>query len=111
MSTECGERYNICTDLLYRHISRFQTGCIDEQDITLASTYNELDQAAKELFKIEFRYYPFWNSMQKSDLQIDSYHKNSEIIKFKKQIGSYDIGLDEARRIYNDLMSRSQSYG
>ena len=78
---------------------------------TLASSYNDLDQAAKKLFKTAFSYYPYWNSMRKNSSQSGSYHKSIELTEFKKQIGSYDIGLEEARRRYLGLTSRKQHGG
>ena len=71
---------------------------------TLSSTYNDLDHAAKELFKTAFSYYPYWDGMRKSSTQTGSYHRSFELAEFKKQLDSYDVDIYTARKIYKALI-------
>lgn len=66
---------------------------------TLLSTYYELDQAAKKLFREAFPYYPFWNSMRKCTKQAGSYHRSSDARMLKNAMNSYDINIDECKTL------------
>ena len=68
---------------------------IDNSDETFESSYKNLDRAAKELFKEAFRYYPFWQEMQKTPLGNGNYHSVKDGIEIKKKIISYDMKVCE----------------
>lgn len=62
---------------------------------TLASTYNELDQAAKELFKTAFQYYPYWENMRKRTVKEGTYHRVFDAKGLKDELNSYDISIQD----------------
>ena len=75
----------------------------DGDDETLSSSYNNLDIAAKKMFKSAFKYYSYWPSMKKLAAGTGSYHsiKDGEIIK--SVIDSYDLSITEFRNRLTDL--------
>lgn len=73
----------------------------DEPEATLASTYAELDVAAKQLFKDAFAYYSFWNKMRKKVTDDGTYHRASDANAIKQSIGTYDICISDVMRIIN----------
>ena len=70
---------------------------IDGENETLSTTYNNLDRAAKELFKEAFRYYKFWPDMKKKVVGKGSYHSAEKGNYIKEKIDSYDISIDELK--------------
>lgn len=53
-------------DIIAQSLLAFRSKTLREgSTATLASTYTELDIAAKELFKNAFAYYPYWDKMRK----------------------------------------------
>jgi methionyl-tRNA formyltransferase len=67
----------------------------DIKNETLESSYNNLDKAAKELFKESFRYYKYWQGMKKKVVGKGSYHSVQDGKKIKSLIESYDIPITE----------------
>ena len=75
---------------------------------TLESSYNTLDQAAKNLFKSSFQYYDYWQDMKKEVCAEGSYHKSSDSRKIKEAIsdyGGYGITIDKLRMVYDRMTS------
>ncbi len=66
---------------------------------TLTSTYNNLDRAAKELFKKAFEHYESWSEMRKIPDAKGSYHSVKDGAAYKELIPSYDITIAEFRDI------------
>lgn len=66
---------------------------------TISSTYNNLDKAAKELFKKAFEHYDMWPSMRKLPEGKGSYHSVKDGSKIKELIPSFDITIAEFRQI------------
>lgn len=64
---------------------------------TLRSTYDNLDKAAKELFKEAFTFYSEWPQMKKIPLGSGSYHSAKDGENMKRVIESYDITIAEFR--------------
>lgn len=71
---------------------------IDSDDETFESSYNNLDRAAKELFKEVFRFYPYWQEMQKIPVGKGNYHSISDGAEIKKRIITYDMKISDFRR-------------
>lgn len=69
----------------------------DGNDETLLSSYNNLDRAAKELFKKAFKYYEFWPSLKKQCVGAGTYHSLKDGTKVKMVIDTYDIEINEFR--------------
>lgn len=61
---------------------------------TLRSSYENLDKAAKELFKEAFAYYEYWPQMKKYPLGIGTYHSLKDGEQMKKLIDTYDLAVD-----------------
>ncbi len=72
--------------------------CKDDSE-TLASSYNNLDMAAKSLFKKAFKYYEYWPSLRKKCLGQGSYHSVKDGEKLDKTVESYDISVEKLRRL------------
>lgn len=51
---------------------------IDGENESFESSYQNLDRAAKELFKEAFKYYPYWHGMQKIAVGKGNYHSVSD---------------------------------
>ena len=62
---------------------------------TLKSSYDELDKAAKELFREAVPYYKYWQEMKKVPLGAGSYHSLKDGQRIKSVIDSYDLTTDE----------------
>lgn len=75
----------------------------DNEDETMASSYNNLDRAAKEMFKKAFRYYKYWPSLKKKCVGTGTYHSLADGAKYKNAIESYDIGIVEFKKRIDDL--------
>ena len=73
----------------------------DSMNETLASSYNNLDKAAKELFKNAFRWYQYWPSMKKSAIGNGNYHSIQDGKKIKEMIVSYEQSVEEIRHFSN----------
>lgn len=69
----------------------------DTDEETLASSYNNLDHAAKQLFQDAFRYYDFWPQLRKRVEGKGSYHALKDAVFIKSVIDSYDITISEFR--------------
>ena len=70
--------------------------CNDESE-TLASSYNNLDIAAKSLFKKAFKYYEYWPSLRKKCIGQGSYHSVKDGECLEKYINSYEMRIDNLR--------------
>ena len=80
----------------------------DEKNETLSTTYNELDKAAKLLFKRAFEVYKFWPSLKKQCLGVGSYHSLHDGERIKKFIKSYDTSVNDFRlRLYPPSTKKS----
>lgn len=69
---------------------------------TLSSTYNNLDRAAKELFKKAFEHYDMWPSMRKNPEGKGSYHSVKDGTTVKELIPSFDITIAEFRKLLRE---------
>lgn len=69
----------------------------DSDEETLASSYDNLDRAAKQLFKDAFRYYNFWPELKKRADGRGTYHALKDGMDIKKVIDTYDISIKEFR--------------
>ncbi len=74
-----------------------------KEGITLKTAYDDLDYAAKEMFKSAFQYYPYWNDMAKLPKGNGTYHSIKDGEKIKKLISSYDMTVKELRTVYKDM--------
>ena len=74
----------------------------DSDQETLASSYDNLDRAAKAMFKKAFKYYMYWPSLKKRCLGDGSYHCVKDGVPLKDKIESYDISIPDYRKIIND---------
>lgn len=72
----------------------------------LSDTYNNLDRAAKELFKEAFSYYEYWNDMRKKAVGGGTYHSLADATSIKDKIDTWDISVEDLRRIYSDEINR-----
>ncbi len=78
---------------------------------TLATSYEELDRAAKRLFKDAFQYYPFWSAMRKSVKGMGNYHKSAEAKALKESVPSYDISVDDFKALSAGILHGVGSKG
>lgn len=72
------------------------TGDANDGD-TLSGSYNNLDKAAKSMFKRAFRYYDYWPSMKKAALGSGTYHSLKDGLAMKSIIDTYDMTISEFR--------------
>lgn len=79
MSTELDKGYIIAQQLVN-----------DSEDETLRSSYENLDRAAKQLFKDAFRYYASWPEMRKQAVGVGSYHSIKDRKKIKNLVNSFE---------------------
>ncbi len=75
---------------------------LDTDAETLASSYNNLDMAAKTLFKEAFTCYKYWPEMKKKALGQGSYHSVKDGDKFKNIIKTYNIGIIKFRKYLSE---------
>lgn len=78
---------------------------------TLESTYNDLEMAAKELFKKAFDYYDKWKSMRKEMGTSGTYHTIADAKFIKDAIEEYEgykIKIAKHKKLYTDLTPRIQ---
>ena len=75
----------------------------DDDSESLASSYGNLDKAAKALFKKAFKYYEYWPSLKKECLGSGSYHSVQDGKTIKSVIDGYDLSITEYRRRLGDL--------
>ena len=68
-----------------------------EEGSTLRTSYEQLDQVVKALFKKVFLKYKYWNSMRKKCLGIGTYHKESDfdVILHSFENWSWDLSVEE----------------
>ncbi len=76
----------------------------DGVEETLASSYLNLDKAAKELFLKAFSFYPYWQGMKKKSLGKGSYHSLKDGELMKSVIDDYNISVLEFRNRVKELM-------
>lgn len=76
---------------------------IDGENETFKSSYDNLDAAAKELFKEAFYYVDFWPELKKQAIGIGNYHSVKDGLKIKEQIESYDETIASFRERYRRL--------
>lgn len=90
MNTELDKGYIIAQQLVN-----------DSEDETLRSSYENLDKAAKQLFKDAFRYYTSWPAMRKQTIGEGSYHSIKDGEKIKSSINSFEekVSLSKKRMI------------
>lgn len=69
----------------------------DTDEETLVSSYNNLDSAAKQLFKDALRYYDFWPQLKKKVEGKGTYHALKDAVEIKKVIDTYDLTITEFR--------------
>lgn len=62
---------------------------------TLRSSYEDLDKAAKEMFREAFAFYKNWQEMKKVPLGAGSYHSLKDGQQIKSVIDSYDLTTAE----------------
>lgn len=65
---------------------------------TLASSYDNLDHAAKQLFKGAFKYYDFWPQLKKKADGKGTYHSLKDAVEIKRFIDTYDMPIAELRK-------------
>lgn len=75
---------------------------------TLKTTYDELDRAAKQLFKNAFAYYDFWNAMRKETLSSGTFHKLSDTTKIKEKSLDYETKIEDFIKIFTRPAMKSQ---
>lgn len=82
----------------------------DSEDETFESSYNNLDRAAKQLFKEAFRFYPYWREMQKITIGKGNYHSLKDGAEIKQRIISYNMKVSDFHRggvtLLNDLTDK-----
>ena len=71
----------------------------DSDNETLASSYSNLDYAAKQLFKDAFQYYDYWPDLKKKAEGKGSYHSSKDAEEIKRGIKTYDISITEFRKL------------
>lgn len=67
---------------------------------TLASSYRDLDKAAKQLFRDAFRYYGHWQGMRKKPCGMGTYHSAAAAKGIREMILSYEVSVAEFRELY-----------
>lgn len=83
----------------------------DGIDQTLKSSYDNLDKAAKEMFKEAFQYYPYWRSMKKKALGNGSYHTVKDGLLFKQCIDSFDMSIISLKEKYYEVLKKQNIPG
>lgn len=71
----------------------------DVESETLSSSYQMLDQVAKQLFKDAFCFYEYWTFMRKKSCGPGSYHSVSDAKEIKDLILTYDMSVLEFKEI------------
>lgn len=66
-----------------------------EGQATLQSSYDDLDRAAKELFRETLAVYPFWQDMRKQALGKGDYHASRDGEQIKRVISTWDMPVSE----------------
>lgn len=68
-----------------------------DESATLKTSYDQLDQAVKELFKKVFPQYRYWNRMRKKCIGTGTYHRESdfEVILQSFENWNWDLRVDE----------------
>ncbi len=57
---------------------------------TLQSSYDELDEVAKDLFKSSFVYYGYWNDLRKKPSGRGTFHSDKQLLELKDQFEQWD---------------------
>lgn len=91
MNTELDKGYIIAQQLVN-----------DSEEETLRSSYENLDRAAKQLFKDAFRYYTSWPEMRKRAIGIGSYHSIKDREKIKGTINSFHMSIMQLKNFIED---------
>ncbi len=63
--------------------------------LTLASSYDNLDRQAKELFMDAFSFYGFWQDMKKKEEGKGTYHSVKDTEKLQAFIDSYEMTISD----------------
>lgn len=71
---------------------------------TLKSSYDDLDRAAKELFREVFPFYKDWQGMKKIPLGTGSYHSLKDGHQIKSVIDSYDLTTVEFKERLSNVL-------
>lgn len=71
--------------------------CDGEQG-TLKSSYDNLDRAAKELFKETFKFYQYWTEMKKRSIFKGNYHSIKDGKVIYSVIDTYDLPVFELKK-------------
>ncbi len=71
----------------------------DLENATLKSSYERLDQTAKQLFQDAFQYYEYWPFMRKKACGKGTYHSSADAATIKKMIPSYEISVFAFKKI------------
>ena len=83
----------------------------DGDEETLASSYRNLDMAAKQMFRDVFRYYPLWQSMRKVPKGKGSYHSTADGRCVKSLIKSYAMTAREFQDRYDEMIDAREISG
>lgn len=75
------------------------------QEATLASSYEELDRAAKQLFRNAFTWYEFWKKMGKMSQGSGSYHSIKDGKFVKELTDTYNIQVADFKEKYKGYQS------
>lgn len=77
-------------------------GCAETE--TLESSYEELDKAAKRLFKKAFPFYGFWRSMEKKAQGTGSYHSIKDGSFIEDLTDTYKITIADFKKRYKEYL-------
>ena len=71
-----------------------------EDGASLKSSYEQLDLAAKQLFKDSFKFYEFWPNMRKKAIGSGNFHTDKDFLVVKSEYKKWDweISVDEFLR-------------
>lgn len=83
---------------------------VDGESETLRSSYDNLDIAAKELFKEAFTYYRFWPEMRKKAIGKGDYHSIMDGRKYRDMICSYEMPVSDFKRAVIDILPFKGDY-
>lgn len=64
-----------------------------EKNATLKSSYNQLDHAAKQLFKDAFEYYGHWGSLRKKACGKGTFHRDKDFLAMKETDSDWDWNM------------------
>lgn len=75
----------------------------DGEKETLRSSYDNLDRAAKELFKETFKFYRYWPEMKKKPITKGNYHSIRDGKVIYSVIDTYDLSVFELKKRLDEL--------